>query len=74
MSRARARRSPITGSIVVADVILADGCDVSQTDAIRDRILADCRAKLAYHKVPAMIKFVTALDITAAGKLARSDA
>ena len=74
MSRARARRSPITGSIVVADVILADGCDVSRADAIRDVILADCRAKLAHHKVPAMIKFVTALDITAAGKLARSDA
>jgi len=74
MSRARARRSPITGSIVVADVILADGCDVSRADVIRDVILADCRAKLAHHKVPAMIKFVTALDITAAGKLARSDA
>jgi acyl-CoA synthetase (AMP-forming)/AMP-acid ligase II len=74
MSRARARRSPITGSIVVADVILADGCDVGQADAIRARILADCRAQLAHHKVPAMIKFVTALDITAAGKLARSDA
>ena len=28
MSRARSRRSPITGRIVVADVILADGCDV----------------------------------------------
>src|SRR6202158_6344823 len=26
MSRARSRRSPITGAIVVADVILADGC------------------------------------------------
>jgi len=74
MSRARARRSPITGSIVVADVVLADGCDAGQADAIRDRILADCRAQLAHHKVPAMIKFVTALDITAAGKLARSDA
>jgi acyl-coenzyme A synthetase/AMP-(fatty) acid ligase len=74
MSRARARRSPITGSIVVADVILADGCDVGNADAIRAGILADCRARLAPHKVPAMIKFVTALDITAAGKLARSDA
>ena len=30
--------------------------------------------QLAPHKVPAMIKFVPALDITAAGKLARSDA
>ena len=74
MSRARSRRSPINGSIVVADVILADGCDPSRSEEIRDRILADCRASLASHKVPAMIKFVQSLDITAAGKLARHDA
>jgi len=74
MSRARSRRSPITGSIVVADVILADGCDLGRSDEIRGRILADCRASLPPHKVPAMIKFVSSLDITAAGKLARHDA
>jgi acyl-coenzyme A synthetase/AMP-(fatty) acid ligase len=74
MSRARSRRSPITGSIVVADVILADGCDASRSDEIRNKILADCRTHLASHKVPAMIKFVPSLDITAAGKLARTDA
>jgi acyl-CoA synthetase (AMP-forming)/AMP-acid ligase II len=74
MSRARSRRSPITGAIVVADVILADGEDKGRRDEIRDRILADCRASLAPHKVPAMIKFVTALDVTTAGKLARHDA
>jgi acyl-coenzyme A synthetase/AMP-(fatty) acid ligase len=74
MSRARSRRSPITGAIVVADVILADGEDNGRRDEIRDAILADCRASLAPHKVPAMIKFVTALDVTTAGKLARHDA
>jgi acyl-coenzyme A synthetase/AMP-(fatty) acid ligase len=74
MSRARSRRSPITGSIVVADVILADGCDASRSDEIRNKILADCRTHLASHKVPAMIKFVPSLDVTAAGKLARTDA
>jgi acyl-coenzyme A synthetase/AMP-(fatty) acid ligase len=74
MSRARSRRSPITGSIVVADVILIDGYDPGRSDEIRDMILADCRASLASHKVPAMIKFVPSLDITAAGKLARHDA
>jgi acyl-coenzyme A synthetase/AMP-(fatty) acid ligase len=74
MSRARSRKSPITGSIVIADVILADGCDASRSNDIRDKILADCRAELASHKVPAMIKFVSSLDITAAGKLARHDA
>jgi acyl-coenzyme A synthetase/AMP-(fatty) acid ligase len=74
MSRARSRRSPITGGIVVADVILAEGQDASCTDDIRARILADCRASLASHKVPAVIRFVETLDITAAGKLARHDA
>jgi acyl-coenzyme A synthetase/AMP-(fatty) acid ligase len=74
MSRAKSRRSPITGAIVVADVILADGCDSSRTDDIRNKILADCRAQLATHKVPAVIRFVPSLDVTPAGKLARHDA
>ena len=73
MSRAKSRRSPITGSIVVADVILTtDGAD--RAKEIRDEILNDCRASLASHKVPAVIRFVDALDVTPAGKLARSDA
>jgi acyl-coenzyme A synthetase/AMP-(fatty) acid ligase len=74
MSCARSRRSPITGAIVVADVVLADGCDAARRDEIRNKIIADCRAQLAPHKVPAMIKFVDALDVTGAGKLARTDA
>jgi acyl-coenzyme A synthetase/AMP-(fatty) acid ligase len=74
MSRVKARKSPITGAIVVADVVLADGCDAGRGDEIKNRIITDCRANLAPHKVPAMIKFVEKLDITAAGKLARSDA
>jgi len=75
MSRARSRRSPITGAIVTADVVLADvGADKSRSGEIRDQILAECRAQLAAHKVPAVIRFVPSLDITAAGKLARHDA
>ena len=74
MSRAKSRRSPITGGIVVADVVLADGSDATRSDAIRNEILGECRAKLAAHKVPATIRFVAALDVTPAGKLARADA
>jgi acyl-coenzyme A synthetase/AMP-(fatty) acid ligase len=74
MSRARSRRSPITGAVVVAEVILADGSDPTASGEIRDKILADCRASLASYKVPAVIRFVPALDVTPAGKLARSDA
>jgi acyl-CoA synthetase (AMP-forming)/AMP-acid ligase II len=74
MSHAKSRRSPITGAIVVADVVLTDGDFSGHRDDIRDKILADCRASLAPYKVPAVITFVPSLDLTAAGKLARSDA
>ena len=74
MSRARSRKSPITGAIVVADVVLAGGDCAARGDTIRNQILGKCRAALAPHKVPATIRFVAALDVTAAGKLARADA
>ncbi len=74
MARVRARKSPITGAIVVADVVLTDACEPAQAEEIRKKIIADCRASLAPYKVPAMIKFVDRLEITAAGKLARTDA
>jgi acyl-coenzyme A synthetase/AMP-(fatty) acid ligase len=74
MSRARSRKNPITGAIVVADVVLADGTDAGSKAAIGNEILAQCRSALAAHKVPAVIRFVEQLDVTPAGKLARSDA
>lgn len=74
MSRARSRKSPITGAIVVADVVLAGAADASRHEAIRKDILSHCKASLAAHKVPAVIRFVERLDVTPAGKLARADA
>jgi acyl-CoA synthetase (AMP-forming)/AMP-acid ligase II len=74
MSRARSRKSPITGAVVVADVVLAEDVDSSRNEAIRKEILALCKASLAAHKVPAVIRFVGQLDVTSAGKLARADA
>ena len=74
MSRVRSRKSPITGAIVVADVVLADSADPARAQAIKNDIVADCRQSLAPHKVPAMITFVPSLDVTGAGKLARTNA
>jgi acyl-coenzyme A synthetase/AMP-(fatty) acid ligase len=74
MSRIRSRRSPITGALVVADVMLASVSDFGRTGAIREEILADCRQSLAAHKLPVMISFVEQLDVTASGKLARHHA
>ncbi|MGT2438269.1 hypothetical protein ACU4GH_23520 [Bradyrhizobium betae] len=76
MSRAKSRRkSPITGGIVVADVILTEGTDPARAKEIRDQILgAMPRAARVPQGTPAVIRFVEALDVTPAGKLARTDA
>ncbi|HTY76931.1 MAG TPA: long-chain fatty acid--CoA ligase [Candidatus Bathyarchaeia archaeon] len=69
MSLVRARRSPITGAVVVAEVVLRG--TAMGTEAIEQEILAACRSALAPHKVPASIRFVPSLDVAASGKLAR---
>lgn len=71
MSLVRSRRSPITGAVVVAEVVLAEG---ASPDAVRPALMAACRDALAVHKRPAMIRFVEALDVTPAGKLSRTAA
>jgi acyl-CoA synthetase (AMP-forming)/AMP-acid ligase II len=73
MSLVRARRNPITGAVVVADVVLANpaGAAASDADIVKRDLLESCRRALAAHKVPAMVRFVPALEFTAAGKLVR---
>jgi acyl-coenzyme A synthetase/AMP-(fatty) acid ligase len=75
MSAVRSRRSPITGSIVVADVVLKVGLVSSSAPAssvnLKEEILQLCRDALAEHKVPAAIRFVADLNVGAAGKLLR---
>jgi acyl-CoA synthetase (AMP-forming)/AMP-acid ligase II len=70
MSRVRGRSSPITGAIVVADIV-ANSPDGSLSEAAKDAILEDCRRLLPAHKVPAVLQVVPSLDIAASGKLAR---
>jgi acyl-coenzyme A synthetase/AMP-(fatty) acid ligase len=77
MSLVRARRNPITGAVVVADVVLANPAspDAADTpDTVKSDLLDACRRNLAAHKVPAMLRFVPALEFTAAGKLVRPNA
>jgi acyl-coenzyme A synthetase/AMP-(fatty) acid ligase len=70
MSRVRARRNPITGAIVVAEVVLNDVS--GDAGAVKPQILEACRRELAPFKVPAMLSFVPALALTAGGKLERA--
>jgi acyl-coenzyme A synthetase/AMP-(fatty) acid ligase len=73
MSLVRGRASPITGAVVVADVVLASG-QRSAFGLIKDEIIARCRAILPAHKVPVHLREVPALDISASGKLRRQHA
>ena len=75
MSLVKSRRNPITGAVVVADVVLRSGPDSgassSGNDAIKSAIVETCRSVLAPYKVPATIRIVPSLEIAASGKLAR---
>jgi acyl-CoA synthetase (AMP-forming)/AMP-acid ligase II len=75
-SLVKSRKSPITGAIVVADVVLKedpDGRDAGPHLAALEREIIDmCRRDLAPYKVPATIRFVSALPMAATGKLLRN--
>jgi acyl-coenzyme A synthetase/AMP-(fatty) acid ligase len=71
MSLVRSRPSPITGSIVIADVLLKSDSSGTEFPQVENELLKFCRATLPPHKVPATISIVSSLDIAATGKLTR---
>ena len=68
-SRVFARKNPITGALVAAEVVLREG--VSAREGLSAEILSACRAALPAHKAPSFLRFVAELPITDGGKLAR---
>jgi acyl-coenzyme A synthetase/AMP-(fatty) acid ligase len=70
MALVKSRANPITGAIVVADVVRKPAAD-GDPDQFRNEILALCRDALPAHKVPANIRLVATLDVGVTGKLAR---
>ena len=72
MSLVRPKRSPFTGAIAIADVVLKSACSRAEDEAeVKGEILDLCRNALPRHKVPAAISIVPALAVAATGKLAR---
>ena len=71
MARVRGRPSPITGALVVADIVMRPSAASDGFAALSDEVLATCRAALPAHKVPAMLRQVASLDIGPSGKLLR---
>jgi acyl-CoA synthetase (AMP-forming)/AMP-acid ligase II len=77
MSLVKARRNPLTGSLVIAEVVLTDdeqSIDAEAAEKVKSDLLNACRRALAAHKVPALLRFVPALEMSAAGKLVRPSA
>jgi acyl-coenzyme A synthetase/AMP-(fatty) acid ligase len=76
MSCVRSRRSPITGALVFADVVLKkqESCANGNSRKLEQEILKICRDTLPRHKVPAGLRFVPALTVAETGKLGRSNA
>ncbi len=72
-SLVRARKNPITGAIVAADVVLKDPSIPGSAAAAQTEreIVALCREHVAPYKVPAMIRFVPSLAVSESGKLLR---
>jgi acyl-coenzyme A synthetase/AMP-(fatty) acid ligase len=76
MSLVRPKKNPITGSVVIADVVLAaidDRTDERKSEVKRE-IIALCRESLTQYKIPVAISFVPSLAIAESGKLARHNA
>lgn len=70
MARVSAKKSPITGQLVAAEVVLADGHqDKAEISA---QLLAHCRARLEAWKTPALLRLVSDLAPNAGGKLSRA--
>jgi acyl-coenzyme A synthetase/AMP-(fatty) acid ligase len=70
MSLVHTKKNPITGALVVADVVLKGALHAASSD-LRIDILRHCREVLPSHKVPATINFVPALAVADTGKLIR---
>ena len=73
MSLVRARKNPVTGALVVADVVLAmpPANGNGHAGELQQEILQLCRGALPRHKVPTAIHFVGNLPVAATGKMVR---
>ena len=76
ISLVRRKASSLAGAVVIADVVLkpSSATPPSGTQDLKGQILRHCRESLSPYKVPAVINFVPALDVSGTGKLQRAGA
>lgn len=76
MSLVQTKKNPISGALVVADVVLKTDLPSAIHDlhTLQHDILLLCRDALSPHKIPAAINFVPTLAVTESGKMIRRNA
>jgi acyl-coenzyme A synthetase/AMP-(fatty) acid ligase len=74
MSRVRARRSAITGALVVAEVMVRSDGETGRDRTLEAEIMDLCHRTLQPYKVPTQIRLVQSLEVAASGKMVRSNA
>lgn len=68
LARVSAKKNPITGALVIAEVVAEKSAD---RKALKAAIMVKCKAELEREAAPSAIRFVDALEVNAAGKLDR---
>jgi acyl-coenzyme A synthetase/AMP-(fatty) acid ligase len=75
ISLVRAKKSPIMGSIVIADIVLKkhdrQQSTVEEEAVVKSEIAKMCRSALTTYKLPVMINVVQTLPVGATGKVVR---
>lgn len=66
-ARVRAQESPITGQVVIAEIVISKGSDPEQ---LRKDVMRQCRQNLSDHKVPRLIRVVDSIPVKVSGKKA----
>jgi acyl-coenzyme A synthetase/AMP-(fatty) acid ligase len=75
MSLVRMKKNPITGALVIADVVLTEARAANNgKHELQRNILEFCRKELPRHMVPAAINVVPGLDLSESGKMVRPHA
>ena len=71
LARVFARRSPLTGCLVEAEVV-TDSLMGEHSEGLEAEAIAFCRQHLEPYKIPAIVRVVDSLQLTPSGKVVRT--
>jgi acyl-coenzyme A synthetase/AMP-(fatty) acid ligase len=66
-TKVKAVKSPITGQVIVAEIVVTPGAD---PETVRKTTIQGCRENLARHKIPSVLRVVPCVAVNDSGKKA----